>query len=720
MGLGLVAALLAFAALDLDRYLSLEYLRSRQADLAALLEQSPWTVRAGYFGLYLAVASLSLPGAAVLTLAGGALFGMGWGLLLVSFASSLGATVSFLAARFVLRDAVRRRLGPRLSEIDAGLEREGAFYLLSLRLIPVLPFFLVNLAMGLTGLRTWTYYWVSQLGMLAGTALYVHAGTRLAELRSLSDVASPGLLGALALLGLFPLLARSLLRPVQEARWLRPWRALRPRRFDRNLVVIGAGAAGLVSAYIAAALKARVTLVEAGAMGGDCLNTGCVPSKTLIRSARALQAVRDAGRYGINAHPASVDWAVVTGRIAGVIRAIEPHDSVERYRSLGVDVLQGQARITSPWTVEVHRPDGQRQTLSTRAIVVAAGARPIVPDLPGLPDGGCLTSETLWQRLAELPGPPPRLVVLGGGPIGCELAQALARLGSRVSLVEQAPQVLPREDEDVGQAAARALQEAGVQLLLGRQALRCERAADGTRQLIVQALGAAPGSAEQALPLDELLCAVGRSARLQGYGLEALGIPADGRTLPTDAFLQTACPTVYAAGDVAGPYQFTHAAAHQAWYATVNALFGGLRRFRVDHSTLPGVTFLEPEIARVGLNEREARMRGIPFEVTRYELDELDRAIADGRTAGFVKVLTVPGRDRILGATVVAEHAGELLAEWTLAMREGLGLSRILGTVHPYPTWGEANKALAGRWRQSHAPQGLLRGLQRIQDWRRG
>lgn len=715
----LVLALAAgFFAGGLHRQLDLDALKAGMGGFAAWREASPLLVAALYFAAYVAVTALSLPGAAVMTLAGGALFGLGWGLLIVSFASTIGATLAFLVSRHLLRDSVHARFGERLRAIDAGIARDGAFYLFSLRLVPAFPFFLINLLMGLTPIRTRTFYWVSQLGMLPGTLVYVNAGTELGAVDSLAGVLSPGLVASFVLLGLFPLLARELLARVQARRVYAGW--TRPKRFERNLVVIGAGAAGLVTSYIAAAVKAKVTLVEAHRMGGDCLNTGCVPSKALIRSARLAHQIRHAERYGLAPGEPAIDFRKLMARVGAVIRKIEPHDSVARYSALGVEVLQGHARIVDPWTVEVAPHEGGVRRLSTRSIVIATGARPTLPDLPGLEAVGYLTSDTLWDAFAALDAPPRRLLVLGAGPIGCELAQACARLGSQVVLVGRAPQLLPREDADVGAFARAALEADGVEVLTGIAALRCELepAEDGTRKFLVVA---DPGSAggERRIEFDTLLCAVGRSARLEGFGLEALGIPT-GATVETNDFLQTRYPNILAAGDVAGPFQFTHVAAHQAWYAAVNALFGHLRRFRVDYRCVPHTTFIDPEVARVGLNETEARALGIAFEVTKYGLDDLDRAIADGADHGFVKVLTVAGKDRILGATIVGEHAAELLAEFVLAMKHGLGLGKILGTIHTYPSFAEANKYVAGEWKRAHAPQRMLRWLERHHAWLRG
>ncbi len=664
----------------------------------------------GAFALvYIVSVALSVPGATVLTLAAGAIFGLVAGTVIVSFASSIGATLAFLVARYVLRDSVRTRWGARLAEIDEGVRREGAFYLFTLRLVPLVPFFVINLLMGLTGMKTRTFYGVSQLGMLAGTIVYVNAGTQIARIDSLRGILSPGLIASFVLLGLFPLLAKKGVDAAKRRKVYARWKHLKPRRFDRNLIVIGAGAAGLVASYIAAAVKARVTLVEAHRMGGDCLNTGCVPSKALIRTAGLMHRMSHAQALGIEPVAPQLRFDQAMERVARVIREVEPHDSVERYTQLGVDVVQGHARLLTPWEVEIDEGGGRRRTLTARSIVIAAGAAPFVPPLPGLDDVGCLTSDTLWS-LRELPA---RLVVLGGGPIGCELAQAFARLGSQVTQVEMQARLMTREDEDVAAFVQTALARDGVRVLLGHKALRCER--DGERRaIVVECEGR-----EHRIEFDRLLCAVGRAARLEGYGLDTLGIPV-GKTIETDEYLQTMYPNILACGDVAGPYQFTHTAAHQAWYAAVNGLFGRFKRFKVDYSVIPWTTFVDPEVAHVGLGEADAKARKVPYEVTRFELHELDRAIADGATEGFVKVLTVPGKDKILGATIVGEHAGDLLAEYVLAMRHGLGLNKILGTIHTYPTLSEASKYAAGAWKRAHQPEMLLRLVARLHAWQRG
>ena len=696
------AAIIAFFASGAHRYLSFERLKAEQAHLDAWYRAHPAATAAGFFALYVAVTGLSIPGAAVLTLVAGALFGVVRGTLLVSFASALGATIAFLVSRFVLRDWVRSRYRAQLESIDRGVQREGAFYLFTLRPLPAVPFFLINLAMGITAMRPWTFYWVSQLGMLAGTVVYVNAGRHLAAVTTPGDILSPGLITAFVLLGVFPLAAKKSIDAARARRVYARWK--RPRRYDRNVVVIGAGSAGLVAAYIAAAVRAKVTLVEKDRMGGDCLNTGCVPSKALIKSARLLAQLHRAHDYGLRVPAVQFDFAEVMERVQRVVRSVAPHDSVERYSALGVECLRGEARITSPWSVTI---DG-KQTLTTRAIVIAAGARPLVPRIPGIEQVRVLTSDNVWE-LRELPR---RLVVLGGGPIGCELAQAFARFGARVTQVEMLPRLLPREDPDAAERVRERFAAEGIDVRTAHRAVRFEPG----RALICEHAGA-----EVRLEFDALLCALGRTPNTAGYGLEELGIPLTGaRTVETNDYLQTLYPNIYACGDVAGPYQFTHTASHQAWYAAVNALFSPYKRYRADYSVIPWATFTEPEVARVGLNETEARERGIAYEATVFELSELDRAIVDEAAEGLVKVLTEPGSDRVLGATIVGEQAGELIVEFISAMKHGIGLNKILGTIHIYPTLAEANKYAAGSWRRAHAPARVLRTLERFHAWRRG
>jgi pyruvate/2-oxoglutarate dehydrogenase complex dihydrolipoamide dehydrogenase (E3) component/uncharacterized membrane protein YdjX (TVP38/TMEM64 family) len=715
LALVVIALVLAWFLLDLQSLFTVEYFQAQRDDLLAYKAQHFWLSSAFYFLLYVTVAALSLPAAALITVAGGAIFGFWWALLLVSFASTIGATLAFLLARSILRDWVQQRFGHLLGPVNEGIARDGVFYLFTLRLVPLFPFVMVNVLMALTPISTLAFYGVSQLGMLFGTALYVNLGSQLGMATSLPGVFSIGVIRAILVLALFPWLAKALLGWLKRRRQTR--RFPKPRRFDTNLVVIGGGSAGLVTAYIAALVKARVTLVERHRMGGDCLNTGCVPSKALLRSAGVRQLLSRAAEFGFETGAVRVDFPAVMARIRAIIRTVEPHDSAARYGSLGVDCIKGSALITSPYAVTV---DGR--TITTRSIVIATGARPFIPDIPGLRDIGYLTSETVWN-LQQLPG---RLLVMGGGPIGCELAQAFARLGSRVTLVDRGARILAREDVEVSQLLASRFVDEGITLHSGFRIIAFKNTAAGKCAVLESAqnapengAGATLGNALE-IAFDEVLVAVGRKPNIEGLGLDGLDMELAGNGAPVvDAFLQTSYPNIFACGDVVGPYQFTHMAAFQAWYASVNSLFGSWRKFRVNYRVVPWTTFTDPEVAHVGLNESEAVAKGVAFETSRFALDDLDRAIADGENHGFIKVLTVPGRDRILGVTIVGAHAAELLAEFTLAMTHGLGLKKILATIHVYPTYSESNKYVAGQWRRQHAPAWLYPWLERFHRWRR-
>lgn len=693
-----VALAIAFYVFDLGQFLSLDYLRESQQGFAEYYAENTAITLIAFFLVYLAVAAASLPGAAILTLAAGALFGLVVGTLIASFASSIGATIAFLVARFVLGDSIQAKFGDRLEAINRGIEKEGAFYLFALRLVPLFPFFLVNLVMGLTKIRVATFYVVSQIGMLLGTIAFVNAGTQLSTVTSLSGLLKFELVASFVALGIVPIIAKKIVDSIRAKRVYKGYN--KPKKFDRNMVVIGAGAAGLVSSLIAATVKAKVTLIEKDKMGGDCLNTGCVPSKAIIRSAKLAHQMRNGDQYGLSPRDPDFEFTKVMERVHSVIAKIEPHDSVERFTDMGVECLQGDAKIVSPWEVEVNG-----QTLTTKSIVIATGARPFVPPIPGLKETDFLTSDSLWE-ITELP---KRLVILGGGPIGCELTQAFQRLGSKVSQVEMQDRLMAREDRDVSEYIAKKFESEGVDLHLETKALRVEG-----KTLICE-----KGGAEISIEFDQILVAVGRQARLEGFGLDELGIEYD-RTLLLNDFLETNYPNIYACGDVAGPYQFTHTASHQAWFASVNALFGKFKRFRADYRVVPWATFTDPEVARVGLNEQDAAEQGVDVQVTTYGIDDLDRAIADGSDYGWVKVLTVPGKDKILGATIVGEHAGDLLAEFTLAMKHGLGLNKIMGTIHIYPTLVESNKFAAGEWKKSTKPEGLLRWVEKYHNWQRG
>ncbi|MFH2064182.1 MAG: FAD-dependent oxidoreductase [Pseudomonadota bacterium] len=702
----LVIALLAylFWVYNLGQYLTLEYLKLQQQAFETYYTEHPVLTPAIYVMIYIVVTALSLPGAVIMTLAGGALFGLLLGTVLISFASTIGATLAFLVSRFLLRDFVQKKFGDKLKAINQGIEKDGAFYLFTLRLIPVFPFFVINLVMGLTPIRTVSYYITSQIGMLAGTIVYVNAGTQLGKLESLKGILSPELIFSFALLGIFPLIAKKIVETVKARKV--PAGYKKPKQFDYNLVVIGAGSAGLVTAYIAATVRAKVALIEKHKMGGDCLNTGCVPSKALIRSAKMLSYARRAKEFGFQSGRFDFRFPDLMERVQKIIRKIEPHDSVERYTKLGVDVMQGEAKIVSPYEVAVNG-----RILTTRSMVIATGARPFVPPIKGLDQIDYLTSDNVW----DLRDRPERMVVLGGGPIGCELAQVFSRVGCKVTQVEMMPRIMGREDPEIADAVRQKFESEGIGVLTGHRAKEIV-VRDGQKVLICEHEGQ-----EVPIAFDAILVAVGRIANTKGFGLEELGVEiAKNGTIRTDELLRTNFPNIFCAGDVAGPYQFTHTAAHQAWYASVNSLFGRFKTFKADYRVIPWATFTDPEVARVGLNETEAAEKKIAYEVTTYGLDDLDRAIADSEDHGVVKVLTEPGKDRILGVTIMGAHAGDIIAEYVLAMKQGIGLNRILGTIHIYPTLAEANKYAAGNWKKAHAPEKLLHWVQKYHEWMRG
>ncbi len=704
--IGIIALLIAaFFAFDLQQYFSLDFIKEKQQAFNAYYQENTVLTLVIFFVVYVLMAALSLPGAAIMTVLAGALFGLIPGVILVSLASTLGATLAFLVARYLFRDTLQARYADKLQVINDGVEKEGPLYLFAMRLVPLFPFFLVNILMGFTKIKTTTFAWVSQIGMLAGTAVFVYAGTQLAQIDSLSSILSPGLLIAFGLLGVFPVIAKKVMSKIRANKVLAAYD--KPKQFDFNLLVIGAGSGGLVSAYIAAAVKAKVGLIERHKMGGDCLNTGCVPSKALIRTAKAVHEAQHAEKYGLKNMEPTFDFKTVMQRVHGIIKAIEPHDSIERYTELGVDVITGEAKILDPYRVEVNG-----KVLTTKNIIIATGASPLVPPIKGVENVDYLTSDNLW----EIEEQPERLVVLGGGPIGSELAQAFNRLGTKVTMVERSETIMVREDEEVAELMQSRFIEEGIEVLAAHNAREFVQEA-GQNYLICEHNGE-----EKKVPFDRVLLALGRKANITGFGLEELGVEiADRGTIETDGFLATNFPNIYAVGDVAGPYQFTHTAAHQAWYASVNALFGSfIKRFRVDYRVIPWATFTDPEVARVGLNEKDAKEKGIPYEVTTYGIDDLDRAIADSSDEGSVKILTVPGKDKILGVTIVGKGSGDLIPEFILAMKYNLGLNKILGTIHIYPTMSESNKFAAGNWKKAHAPEKLLTYVEKFHTWRRG
>lgn len=686
---------------DLLQLLSLESIKSQQANLQDYVAQNQLKSWVIYFVIYVLVTAASLPGAAILTLLGGALFGLVTGVILISFASSIGAATAFILSRYLLRDWVEEKFGSSLTPFNKGIEKDGNFYLFALRLVPVVPFFMINLVMGLTRIKLFSFYWVSQVGMFAGTIVYVNAGTQLVKLDSLSGIISPQIILSFVLLALLPVIARKVLAFIKSKKIMKKW--TKPSSFDNNLIVIGAGAAGLVTSYIAAAVKAKVTLIEKHKMGGDCLNTGCVPSKAIIRSAKLLDNMKHSEQFGIKNAVADFSFKDIMERVHQVINKVAPHDSVERYTKLGVNVIEGEAKIISPYEVEVNG-----QVLTTRHIVIATGARPFIPPIKGLQDVDYYTSDNLW----EMEEKPKKMIILGGGPIGCELTQSFTRLGVQVSQVEMADRIMGREDPEIADLMLTQFQKEGVHVLLSHRAKEVV-IKQGINYLIAEHEGK-----DVEIEFDALLVAVGRSANTRGFGLKEIGVElTERKTIAVDEYLQTNIPNIYACGDVAGPYQFTHTAAHQAWYASVNSLFGTFKRFKVDYRVIPWATFTSPEVARVGINETDAKAQNIPYEVTKFGIDDLDRAIADSEAYGFIKVLTVPNKDKILGVTIVGEHAGDIIAEYVLAMKQNIGLNKILGTIHIYPTLAEANKYVAGEWKRAHSPQKLLLWVEKLHSF---
>lgn len=705
LSLVFVALLVVFCFFyfNLHQSLNLENIQARQNDFKQFYEQKPLLTLLSFFALYVVVTGFSLPGAAVLTLLAGSLFGLFTGTLLVSFASSLGATCALIGSRYVLRETIEQKFSSFLQTIQKGTEKNGDSYLLTMRLIPAVPFFVINLVFGLTKMPAWKFYVISQIGMLPGTLAYVNAGTQLSQIQSLGGILSFPVVASLVLLALLPFLLKSVTHFLKNKKIYKRFR--KPASYDYNLVVIGAGAAGLVTSYIAAAAKAKVALIEKHKMGGDCLNTGCVPSKTLIRTAKFLSDAKRSRSLGIEKADVQFQFSDVMARVQRVIATIEPHDSIERYTSLGVDCVQGEAKILTPWEIEVGG-----KILTTKNIVVATGAGPLLPPLPGLYEMTPLTSDTLWA-LKDLPR---RLLVLGGGAIGLELTQAFSRLGSQVTLVERAPRLLPREDAQVSEWILKKLSAEGISVYTNTQAesfslnngektAHCKNET-GTLQI----------------PFDQVIVALGRKANVKGFGLESLGIElSQNGAIQVNDQLQTNIPNIFACGDVTGRFQFTHTAAQQAWFSSMNALLRPFYSFRNDESLIPWCIYTDPEIARVGLNENDAQQKNIPYESTFYNIDHLDRALAEESAYGFVKILTAKGSDRILGVTIVGPSAGESLAEFVLAMKYNLGLNHILKTIHTYPTLSEANKMAAGQWRKSKISPKLLKISESFNQWQR-
>ena len=699
----IVSLLWGFFYFDLGNYLTLKHIKEQQDIFLTFYKENTLLAIGIYSLVYIVTTALSLPGAVLLTLLGGALFGLFIGTIVVSFASSIGATLAFLVSRLFLRDWVQYKMGDHLKSFNDGIKKDGTFYLFTLRLIPVVPFFVINLVMGLTPMKTRSFFLVSQIGMLTGTIVFINAGTQLSKIESVRDILSPTIIFSFILLGIFPLLTKRILSFYKSRRLMRKYK--KPKSFKYNMVVIGAGSAGLVTSYIGAATKGKVALIEKQKMGGDCLNTGCVPSKALIRSAKFMSDIKKCQKLGFKSAHVEFDFADIMERIQRVIKTVETHDSVERYTSLGVECHAGEARILSPYEVSVND-----KILTTRNIIIGTGARPFIPPIEGLEKIDYLTSDTVWDIREK----PERLLVLGGGPIGSELAQAFARLGCKVTQAELGKRLLPREDYEVSQVIFESFRQDGINVLLEHN-LKKFFTRNGKNFAEFESQGQIVE-----IGFDKVIIAVGRIANTAGFGLEELGVELNPKqTIQVDECMRTNFPNIYACGDVAGPYQFTHMAAHQAWYCAINSMLNPFYNFKVDYSVVPWSTFIDPEIARSGLNEIEAKKQGIPYEITTYGINDLDRAIADEAAHGFVKVLTVPGKDKILGVTIVGVQAGDIISEYVAAMKNGFGMNKILSTIHIYPTLAESNKFAAGNWKKNHVSERTLAWGKRINRWRR-
>ena len=687
-----------FFRFELYQYVTLEELKSHQVTLSEFYKNNPVVSMTAYMAIYIVVTAISFPGAAVMTLAGGAIFGLIPGIIAASFASTIGGTLAFLATRFLFRDYVQHRFANKLKIINKEIEKDGALYLLSLRLLPVLPYFLLNLLMALTPIKTGIFYIITQAGMLPTTIVYIVAGTQLATIETADDIVSFNVLASFGLLAVFPWITKGFITILRRRKITRKFR--KPERFEYNLVIIGGGAAGLAASHVGAAYGAKVALIEKEKMGGNCLNTLCVPSKSLIKSAKVAHYAKNAAKFGFKETDIDFDFAGVMERVHSIIRQLAPNNSAEHCTELGVDCYHGRAMVSSPWEVKV-----DTKVLTTKALVIATGSTPIIPDIPGSDRIRILTSDTIWhhKRLPE------KLVILGGGPTGCELAQVFGRIGSRMTLVERGERILPDEDTDISELVRVRLETEGIRILTecrtdsiiiedGKKYLTCTRKQERIH-----------------IEFTEILAAIGRRAQAFGFGLEDIGVTfhEDG-TVETDQYLGTRVFNVFGAGNVTNPCQSKQVSTYQAAVAATNAMFVGFKRTMADYRVIPWTIFTDPEVARVGLNEKEARKKGIEYEITIFDMADLDRAHTESETSGVIKILTHPGKDMIIGVTIVSTHAGEMIAEFVLAMKHGLGLKKIFKTVHAYPTFAEAAGLAAGKWKKAHTPPGIFRFLSRI------
>lgn len=698
-----VVATICFFWFDLEQYLTLEMIQAKSGALRDQVQAHPWWAGSVFFAAYVALTVMSFPGTVVLTLLAGALFGLVGGTLMVSFASNIGALFAMLISRFLLRDWIQRRFAKQIASINRGLERDGAFYLFSLRLIPLVPFVLLNPALGLTRVSMWTFWWTTQAGMLPGHAIYVGAGRQLARIREISDILSPSLIGTLALLAIFPLAATKLLTLYKARKVYSGWQ--KPKSFEHNLVVIGGGSGGLTAARIAASMKARVALVERERLGGAALHSGSVPARALMRAANLHHTLRQGGTLGIRMHT-EVDFAEVMRQVRRTLDEAQGQVTAESSKTAGLEMVRGSAQLTSPWSVQV----GNR-TLCSRAIVIATGSHAIIPPIPGLEEVEPLTCENVW----DLQQRPERLLVMGGEANACELAQAFQRLGCQVTLVVEGDMLLASAEPEARQAVTDALCADGVQVLLKVSPQRFE-VAESERRLVCSI-----DEQNRFLAFDQVLLALGREAHLHDLGLEKLKLSTreDG-SLEVDEYLATRYPNIYAVGAVTGPDSSFQSAKHHAWYAAANGLFSGFRRFMVSDRVVPRVAFTSPEIASVGLTEAQAKLAELEYEVTMLDLDSLEAAQMSIGNSGFLKVLTERGRDRIIGVTLVGDGASETLAVFVLAMKHKLGLNKLRRTVHINPTLAEASLAVAEAWRRAHTAKRSQTWAARLHRWRLG
>lgn len=690
------ACIVIYFLFDIGQYASFDFIQEKRYIFSDYYNNNKLFVVIIFFVVYLLVTALAIPSATILTLLAGSIFGFWAGFIIVSFASSIGATITFLMSRFMLFEYFSSKYHKKSVAINESIEKEGHFYLLTLRLVPLVPFFMVNIVMGLTSIKTRIFYIVSQIGMLPATMIYVFTGTKLSQIDSLNDVLSVDIIIALVLLGIFPLIAKKVISIFKSRGVYKKYN--RPKKFDYNLIVIGGGAAGLVSSYIASSVKAKVLLIEENKTGGDCLNTGCVPSKALINSAKVINYIKNCRKYGIKKANLKFDFADVIANVKSKIVKIEPHDSFERYKKLGVHCIKGKAQIIDPFSVKIND-----KVFTSPKMIIATGASPFIPKFKNIDQVNYLTSDTVWN-LKDLP---KKLVIIGGGAIGCELGQAFARMGSNVTIIESQNNIVSKEDSEIIHYLSKSFKKDGVNIKTEHEVIGFEK--NRRQQYVV----CKHGNKDVNIEFDQVLISLGRKPNISNFGLEDLKIINNKQSqITTNKFLQTNFPNIYACGDVQTPYQFTNVASHEAWYACINALFSSFKKFAISYSHIPYAIFTDPQVARLGINEKFAKKNNIEFEITTFDLSDLDRAIIDGNDQGFIKVMTKPKSDRILGVTIIGENSAEIIAEFVLAMKNNIGLKKILGTSHIYPSYAETNKYVAGNWQKNNQPRKIMKALE--------